>query len=108
MDRLSKLILPLAALALAPVPVQAQSRAVAVVASAPRMAEGPARAFVIVRQDARLARRPGGLPPTEPPAKLRLSSAAEVPEVDIRPKDSWREDEGFSLSPTRVAFKRRF
>jgi hypothetical protein len=108
LDRLSKLFLALAALALAPVPALAQSRTAAVVASAPRMAAGPARAFVIVEHDARLQRRPRGLPPTEPQVKLRLSSAEEVPEVDVRPKDAWTEDEGFRLSPARVAFKRRF
>ncbi|HEY0648840.1 hypothetical protein [Phenylobacterium sp.] len=108
MDRLSKLTLALAALALAPLPALAQSRTAAVVASAPRMAAGPAQAFVIVEHDPRLLRRSSGLPPTEPRAKLRLSSAAETPEVSIRPKDEWREDEGLRVSPARVAFKRRF
>ena len=32
----------------------------------------------------------------------------EVPEVDIRAKAAWSDDEGFRVSPTRVAFKRRF
>lgn len=108
MDRLSKFTLALTALALAPVPALGQSRTAAVVASAPRMAAGPARAFVIVQHDPRLLRRTNGLPPTEPRVKLRLSSAADIPDVTIRPKDAWRDDEGFRMSPARVAFKRRF
>lgn len=108
MDRPSKLFLALAAMALTPPPALAQSRTAAVVASAPRMAAGPAQAFVIVQHDPRLLRRSRGLPPTEPQVKLRLSSASEVPEVNIRPKDAWRDDEGFRMGPARVAFKRRF
>lgn len=108
MDRPSTLTLAVAVLAFAPVPALAQSRTATVVASAPRMAAGPAQAFVIVERDARLLRRPRGLPPSEPQVKLRPSTADEVPEVDIRPKDEWREDEGLRVGPTRVAFKRRF
>jgi len=108
LDRPSKLFLALAALAFAPVPALAQSRTAAVVASAPRMAAGPAQAFVIVEHDARLQRRPRSLPPTEPQVKLRLSAADETPAVDIRPKDAWREDEGFRVGAGRVAFTRRF
>lgn len=108
MVRPSKFFLVLAALAVAPLPAVAQSRAAAVVASAPRMTAGPAHAFVIVQHDPRLQRRARGLPPSEPRMKLRLSDASQVPEVDIRPKDAWRDDEGFRMSPARVAFRRRF
>jgi hypothetical protein len=45
------------------------------------------------------------------PLKLlpRLARAdGEVPQVDIRAKDAWYDDEGLRASPTKVSFKRRF
>jgi hypothetical protein len=109
LNRPLKSLLATAVVALAPVPVLAQTWPATVVAAGPRMAAAPTRAFVVIERDARLQRRPPGVPRTEPHvAPLRLSAAADVPQVDIRPKDEWTADEGFRLGPTRVAFKRRF
>ena len=96
-------------MAATPLPALAQTWPASVVAAGPQMASGPARGFVVVDRDARLQRRPQGLPPSRPQvAALRLSTADEVPQVDIRPKDDWADDDGFRVGPTRVAFKRRF
>jgi hypothetical protein len=109
LDRPLKLLFAATVLAAAPVPALAQTWPASVVAAGPRMAEAPARAFVVIDRDARLQRRALGVPPTEPRiAPLRLSAAEDVPTVDIRPKYDWSDDQGLRVGPTRVAFKRRF
>ena len=112
MDCPLKLMIVAAAVAAAPIPVLAQTWPAGVVAAGPRMAAAQGQPLVVVVRDARILRRPGGIPPTQPTDRLplRLSSVEsdEVPLVELRPKDEWTEDEGFSVSATRVAFKRRF
>ena len=96
----------------APLPALAQTWPATVVASAPRMLPSPARPFVVVRDDEAGARRQAGIPPSDPtttrPATLKLSAPDEVPNVDVRPKAEWSDDQGWRATPTRVAFKRRF
>ena len=95
----------------APLPALAQTWPATVVASAPRMLPSPARPFVVVRDDEVSTRRQAGVPPTDPTprtATLKLSAPAEIPQVDVRPKAEWSDDQGWRASPTRVAFKRRF
>jgi hypothetical protein len=109
LDRPLKLLFAIVVVVAAPVPALAQTWPASVVAAGPRMAEAPTRAFVVIERDARLQHRQLGVPRTEPHvAPLRLSAANEVPQVDIRPKDEWSDDQGFRVGPTRVAFKRRF
>jgi hypothetical protein len=109
LNRPFKSLLVAAVVVATPVPVLAQTWPATVVAAGPRMAAAPARAFVVIERDGRLQRRPPGVPRTEPhAAPLRLSAADEVPQVDIRAKDEWSEDQGLRVGPTRVAFKRRF
>jgi hypothetical protein len=102
-----KLMLALSALAAAPFPALAQTWPAGVVAGGPRMADAPTRVSVLTQKVARAARR---TPPVAlaPAPALRLSTDDEVPHVDVRPKDEWRDDEGLRVTPTRVAFKRRF
>ncbi len=48
---------------------------------------------------------------TEPAPPLRPaepSNIDEVPEVDIKPKAEWSANEGLRMTPTRIAYKRRF
>lgn len=106
MDRPLKLILAATCLAAAPLPALAQSWPASVVAGAPKMAPATSHAVVRVERDPRPHRLPQ--PPTEPRVKLRLSSAEEVPQVDVQAKDEWFDDQGLRVSPTRVAFKQRF
>jgi hypothetical protein len=112
LDRPLKYLLAAAAVASAPIPALAQSWPVGVVAGSPRMAAAPARPLVVLNRDSRILRRPYELPPTDPnrPAPLRLSAVEpnQAPEVNIRAKTEWADDQGFRLSPTRLAFKRRF
>lgn len=44
---------------------------------------------------------------------LKMTTSAQrdlnqVPETDIRAKDEWFDDQGFRLTPNRMAFKQRF
>jgi hypothetical protein len=109
-DRLSKLLLAVAATAAVPIPALAQARPATVEAAGPQMAQRmPAQALARLERDPRLLRRPG-TPPTEPLVRLKLSAADtdEIPAVEIQPKDEWLDDQGLRVGPTKVAFKRRF
>ncbi|RAK62058.1 hypothetical protein [Phenylobacterium kunshanense] len=42
---------------------------------------------------------------------LKLTPTIEtgtLPDIDLRARSEWSDDEGFRVTPTRVAFKRRF
>ena len=110
MDRPLKLLIVVAAVAAAPIPAAAQSWPVSVAASAPRMATAPAYSFVVTARVARILRRPEAVPPTDPAAGPRVSSVEPgvAPQVELRARAEWTDDQGFRVSPTRVAFKRRF
>ena len=111
MDRLSTLLIAALASSM-PVTALAQAWPATIVASAPRAMPAPARAFVVVRSDEAGVRRQPGVPPTDPGTRrlsLKLAvDADEIPDVDVRPKAEWSDDQGWRASPTRVAFKRRF
>jgi hypothetical protein len=111
-NRLTTLLIAASALGAAPLPALAQTWPAAVVASAPRAAPAPANALVVLRREEAGVRRLPGAPPTDPTAgraALKLADSAEdVPNVDLRPKAEWSDDQGWRASPTRVAFKRRF
>lgn len=45
------------------------------------------------------------------PRTLKLTptiDAVEAPDIGLRARSEWSADEGFRVTPTRVAFKRRF
>ena len=109
MDRPLKLILA-AALVAAPAPALAQTWPASVVAAGPRMVQPPTHTLVRIERDARLLRRPTDVPPTQPGHRVKLSAIDidEVPDVDIQAKDAWLDDQGLRVSPTRLAFRRRF
>lgn len=108
MHRLPQLILSALVAAAAPAAALAQAWPASVVAAGPRMAQAPAQALVRVERDARLLRRPHEVPPTQPRLRLSAVDVDEVPDVDIRAKDEWLDDQGLRVSPTRLAFKQRF
>lgn len=110
MNRPSKLIL-IVALAAAPMPALAQAWPTTVVAGSPRMAMTTNTAQTLARaeQDARLQGHVASTP-THPPIRLKLTRVQvdDVPVVEIEPRAEWFDDQGWRVSPTRVAFKRRF
>ena len=113
MDRSLKLLIAAGVLASAPVPALAQAWPAIVVSSANAMAPQIRSLAPDVRYNPAVgASVPTRMTRPEPsemmlrPA-LRLE-ASQVPDVDIRAKDEWFDDQGFRASPTRVAFKRRF
>jgi len=105
-----KLILIVTAAAASPLAAAAQTWPVSVVAAAPRTAPASRPALVIVTRDGPVLRR-GSLPTTtriRPPLHLRAVDPEDLPQVDLRAKDEWLDDQGFRVAPTRVAFKQRF
>ncbi|MBX3483970.1 hypothetical protein [Phenylobacterium sp.] len=112
MNRLKTFLIAGSLLGAAPLPALAQAWPAAVVAAAPRAAPTAAHDLAASRRDDAGARRADGLPPSHPNAgrvTLKLADETdEIPEVDLRPKDGWTNDEGWRAGPTRVGFKRRF
>lgn len=111
MNRPLKLLIAVAAVAAAPVSALAQTWPATVVAVAPRLMAQERQPTFLVRQDpvsatpaphrARHAGRPA----------LKLNAVIEpdeIPDVELRAKDEWTDDQGFRVSPTRVGFKSRF
>jgi hypothetical protein len=108
LDRPLKLLLTAIVATAAPAPVLAQVWPASVVAAGPQMARAPTQALVRIERDGRLLRRPPEVPPTQPRLKLSAADVDDTLEVDIRAKDAWLDDQGLRVSPTRLAFKRRF
>ncbi|WP_293676700.1 hypothetical protein [uncultured Phenylobacterium sp.] len=110
-------VLSLAELAAAPSDALAQTfPASAAVAASVQTLRPAAAAFTLDRDAAALWRTPA--PRSAPrstahsrtlklPPRLAIADG-EVPEVDIRAKADWSDDQGLRASPTKVSFKRRF
>lgn len=97
------LLIAAGVLASAPAPVLARTWPVVAVAGTP--AFRPQLRAPAVRPLARTLSRPALKLPRPHPAGVATD---EVPEVDIRAKAAWSDDEGFRVTPTRVAFRHRF
>ncbi len=109
MNRPLKLLLVAVVAAATPAAALAQAWPASVVAAGPRMAQAPAQALVRIERDGRLLRPRLEVPRTQPRLKLNTVDADdEAPDVDIRAKEAWLDDQGLRVSPTRLAFKRRF
>ncbi len=114
------ILLAAAATLAAPLAASAQSwpAGAAVAASAPTIGRSSAawQNQPLVRTEAPAAwRAPERLPPTTPvdhpaPLKLqpRLAQVDHVPDVDIRAKDEWTDDQGLRFNFTKLAYKQRF
>lgn len=97
MKSLSVLIFAVAA-TVAPLPVLAQTWPATVVAGAPAMTAPGSSLTTLARKDERAT-------------GLRLAASlpsGEGPKVDIKPKAEWSDGAGLRMSPTRIAYKRRF
>jgi len=112
LDRLLTLVVAAAA-ASTPLPSLAQTRSAAHVATPPRVA-GQSPALTTIDRHVIVLRPPGTAPTQPAPARrkpLRLGTAAktgDAPPVQVHAKAAWLDDQGLRLTPTRVAFKRRF
>ncbi len=113
MTLLPKLLIAATVVAVAPAPALAQAWPAIVVASVPTLRlqsriVAP-RADNLKATGERAARRAATGPALNlhPPSAL-LTQPTESVEVDIRAKSEWSDDQGFRVSPARVAFKRRF
>lgn len=92
-----------------PLPLLAEDWPGAATAEAPT-----SRALVIPSAPNPRVAAPQMLWPVSPPApilKIEASAATDLAAsepLDVRPKDAWTDDQGFSLTRNRLAFKRRF
>ena len=111
MYRPLNVLIAAAAIASAPLPALAQIWPATVVAAAPRMTTPSRVPALIVHREVTVL-RPLGIPPTQPERRgLKLNAAADpddIPEVELRPKAEWSDDQGLRVGPTRLAYKSRF
>ena len=107
MRRSLRLLIAATAIVSAPTAAMAQTWPMAGVAAAPRIAPQSRMAATLERE---VYARPQATTKSVRPA-LKLSSTRtveNVPEVEVTAKDDWSDDEGFRVTPTKLAFKRRF
>lgn len=107
MRRSLRLLIVATAIVSAPAAAMAQTWPMAGVAAAPRIAPQSRIAATLERE---VYARPQTATKSARPA-LKLSSTRtldNVPEVEVTAKDDWSDDQGFRVSPTKLAFKRRF
>ena len=110
MDRPLKLLIAVAAVASAPLSALAQAWPATVVAATPQMHSQPRTTGFSIQRDFIVLRR-AGVPPTQPDRrvlKLTTVDPGQIPEVAVRPRAEWSDDQGFRAGPTKLAFKRRF
>jgi hypothetical protein len=105
------LIIAAGAIASAPLPALAQAWPATVVAAAPRMTAQPRVPALIIHRDVTVI-RPAGVPPTQPERRtLKLTpniDPEDVPQVEVRAKAEWSDDQGLRVGPTKLAYKSRF
>ena len=113
MTLLPKLLIAAAVVLVVPAPALAQVWPVIVVASAPAL--GSSARTVSPRTDIAKVARQRAARPSATRQRLNLDTRSPLPrpadaplDIEIRPKSDWSDDQGFSISATRVAFKRRF
>jgi hypothetical protein len=113
LDRPLTLLIGLAAASI-PASAPAQTWPATVAAGARQMAPRPPSPTLTIERNI-IVLRPPGTAPTQPGPARRTAivvrtppQVRDVPEVEVRPKEAWLDDQGLRLTPTRVAFKRRF
>ena len=105
-----KLLIAAAVVVFTPVSALAQAWPATGLASAPQMRSQP-RAPALNFDRNITSFRTAVIPaePTGPVIKMtRTSDIADVPDVEVRAKDAWSDDDGFRATPNKVAFKRKF
>jgi len=109
MNRSLTLLIAAAAVVSMPLPALAQAWTATGVASTPQM-RSQSRAASPVLDRATIARLTAApLRQSSQPLKLAATiEPTDVPDVDIRAKDAWSDDQGLRVGPTKLAFKRRF
>lgn len=111
MHRPLNLLIATAAIASAPLSALAQTWPATVVAAAQRMTTPSRVPALTIHRDVTVL-RPAGIPPTQPErGRLKLSATADpddIPEVEVRAKAEWTDDQGLRVGPTRLAYKSRF
>ena len=115
MRRTLTLTIGLAVLTAGPVAAFAQARPAAIASGSPAAAPRTvAPRFTTIERKV-VVLRPPGKAPTQPGAARRQvltfqvpNRLADIPQVELRPKEAWLDDQGLRMSGTRLAFKQRF
>lgn len=107
MSLASNLLIATLALTLCPAAAFAQTWSPVAVSGLPATAE-KGRDLIAAERPSRSKPAPGAPPLHIKPRVADLSRATQGPDYDVRPKPEWSDDQGFRVSPTRVAFKGRF
>lgn len=109
MNRSLTLLIAALAVTSTPLPALAQAWTATGVASTPQM-RSPSRATAPALDRATIARLTAApLRKSAPPLKLVAAiEPGDIPDVDVRAKEAWSDDQGFRVTPTKLAFKRRF
>lgn len=111
MYRPLKLLIAVAAIASAPLPALAQAWSTTVVASAPRLTTASRVPALNLQRDATVAYPVDVQPIRQERRALKLNPSADpddIPEVEVRAKAEWSDDQGLRVGPTKLAYKSRF
>jgi hypothetical protein len=105
------LLIAAAAIASAPLPALAQAWSTTVVASAPRLTTAPRVPALNLQRDVTVV-YPVDVQPLRPDRRaLKLNPSADrddIPDVEVRAKAEWSDDQGLRVGPTKLAYKSRF
>lgn len=108
MNRSLTLLIAASAVVATPLPALAQAWPATVVASAPQIASRT-QAAATPRHRVMPTLPDELLQTSHRPLKLTARiDPDEIPDVDLRAKDEWLDDQGLRVTPKRIAFKRRF
>lgn len=114
MTLLPRFLIAATVVAIAPAPALAQAWPAIAVAGVPTAA-AQSRMVILRTEALRAAANNSSARQVAagPALNLNASSAlltqrTEIADVNIRAKSGWSDDQGFRVSPTRVAYKRRF
>ncbi|MBU1376648.1 MAG: hypothetical protein KKE02_11945 [Alphaproteobacteria bacterium] len=111
MSRSLNLLIAAGVIASAPIPALAQVWPSTVVALAPQMTTASRAPALNFQRDVTPIRPASGSTTSDHAPVLKLNRATEaddIPEVEVRPKAEWSDDQGLRVGPTKLAYKSRF
>ena len=111
MSRSLNLLIAAAVIGSAPLPALAQAWTSTVVAAAPQMTTQSRVPALNLQRDVTQFRPAGqaNMPAYRPALKLNTpTDPDEIPDVEVRAKAQWSDDQGLRVGPTKLAYKSRF
>ena len=111
MYRPLNLLVAVAAIASAPLTALAQAWPTTVVASAPRLTTAPRVPALNLQRHVTTLYPVDVQPLRQERRALKLTPSVdpdEIPDVEVRAKAEWSDDQGLRVGPTKLAYKSRF